>query len=962
MSWLPRNLFSRKRSSSQATDESKFSINADDAEALDLGPEPTDEEINNVDAIFARLSINEMRRYEQRVQQHVEDIRRQMRRVAGAHYPELIDAADSVASMRTVAADVGGQLSRLASMLHSTRTDIGPDTATHPVNADTGASSRDSSVQSIHADANNNTSSARVYAVAAQVKVLVDTPEQIWKALGQQRSLHAALLFLIAQEIHTRLRAQAHSADTSDVDPLLAFPVIERQWASVAPFGEQIAAAAHTALAAPDVELDASASAVCAIALLEDADAEMACTVFLARRGQTLQPVLDRMANTPGGDVAALATALHELLGRVRQILHDYVVLFGVSEGARGQFASRVLTTLTSISADVDLPTAPEPRELSPQDARAKRRSQLGSMSARRQRKSSLAGLMLSVPVSPMTDSFTFNDVRSPAPPPPPPGNGVFMVAKYLPPAVAQFRPQLPRMVDSCVLADNDVVGDSLNEADEDALGEYVVGLSALLPDPHALLRALATRAQPGLERIAAHALDLWWPDIVSSARDACTHAIGRHVHGVADAARVSADVRTWERDGAQPWMRGRSWTADPIIAHAAPLYEAVVEPLLVQRARALQGAAIDRALKLPLEFLHSAAIGDVLAGALPWKPLCEDARVAALRADVSAGLDVVPLAARALGMDVGKALRVAWRDAEAWWQQMGGAAVGPESAACAEHMARGWTTMTSQLEQWAESARAQAFSAISTDERLTLAGDLCDAEMPSSVMLCVKGAWAAHVLADEAAGLLERDDPLLLRECWRRQPASDMAAQRLRAIGSELLMPWLAHLGSSAALAWAAQFDHLYFHIPLALRQDTAATRRDVVHAWHAASQASADGPWSARYMALRRVAVTTTHKHTSGADVSAGVRILAAQLNMRVQAVCGLSALAEVDEWQRSVCEALVHSLDTVVATRTQVEEWDRAQLAADINFVIRHLGCSAHTSLTDAVHLNTVLPVIF
>ncbi|KAJ1854221.1 hypothetical protein GGH12_002161 [Coemansia sp. RSA 1822] len=950
MSWLSRNLFSRKRTTSlPAEDESKFTALEDTVEPEeDLGPEPTDEEIDNIDALFARLSVGDVRRYEMRLQRHVERMRRQMRRVAGAHYPELIDAADSVASMRTAAASVSSHLHQLTTMLHSSSILASPVTRT-----DTSTSSA---------------SSSHVYAVAAQVKVLVDTPEQIWKALGQQRSLHAALLFLIAQEIHDRLHAQSQAADSSDVDPILAFPVIERQWTSVAPFGEQVAATAHAALAEPNAGIESCASAVCAIALLEDADAEMACTVFLARRGQTLEPMLERMADLDGSsDVAGLAVALCGLLDRVRQILHDYSALFGVPEHARRQFASRVLTTLASISADADLPTAPEAPStrdagFNARDAGSKRASRLGSVDARRKRKSSLAGLMLSVPVSPMTDSFTFDDVRSPAPPvSATAGNGVFMVAKYLPPAVAQFRPCLPRMVDSCVLSDSssDICNetDTLNEADEDDLA----GLSPLLSNPPALLRALSTRAQPGLERIAVHALKLWWPDIVSSVENACSRAIGHHMQGVADAARVSAEIR----NSSQPWP------TDAIVVHATPLYATVVEPLLAQRARTLQNAAIDHTLAQPDAFLRDASLRDVVAGALPWRALPDESRVTALRADVTAGLDVVPATARALGTNVGHALRVAWRDAEAWWQQMGGATVGAESAACAAYLDAGWAAMTQRLEQWAAMTCEQAMAAVAANEREALANELGlhGLEMPQAVMLCVKGAWTVRALADEAQELLSTKSLVssgslshngsLMRECWRRQPESKAAASRLLDIGRTLLTPWLAHLGSSAALAWAAQFSRLYFGIPQTLQQDTRATRRNMVQAWHVASQMP-NVPGYDRYSALRRATVANIAA-TQQAVASAGVRQLAARLDMRVQAVCGLGLLVNADERQAGVCSALIRSLDAVAAAHADwAAECDRAQLAADLRFVLDQTGPSLSSKplLAHAMHLNAWL----
>ncbi|KAJ2648527.1 hypothetical protein IWW40_003832 [Coemansia sp. RSA 1250] len=966
MSWLSRNLFSRRRrSSSQAADETKPSptVSNDDTladwssePAEDLGPAPTDEEINDVDGLFARLSIAEIRRYEQRLQKHIEETRRQMRRVTGAHYPELIDAADSVTAMRETAADIKSRLSQLQSMLEQTRKTNTlqqkfKQHATSPV---------------------DNSNDTQVYAVAAQVKVLVDAPEQIWKALSQKRSLQAALQFQIAQEIYSQLCTQSQTA-AGALDPLAAFPVIERQWASVAPFVDQITASAHATLEAADASFDSSSSAVCAIALLEEVDAEMACTLFLARRAQTLQPALDRM-ETPSktSDTAVLGSALQEVLGRVRQILADYTALFGLAGENRGKYASWILTTLASICADAELPQAPLPHS-SVENAKAKRRSQLRSVSARR-RKSSLAGMVLSstLPASPITDTFSFDDVQGRPPlahscstqlstmrdSTAQPYSGVFMAAKYLPEEISQFRPRLPRIMDSCMLPPD---GDILDEADEDA-----TDLESLLADPSKLQRILATRAQPGLERIAAHALALWWQDTCTAVKDAAEQAIAHHVQSVADAVNISASVRSWERDGAQAWMNGREWIYDEVVAKAAAggtLYEQVLEPLLSQRAQTLLDAAIEQALLISEKFLQGANLADTLAGSQPWHGLMtadDSTSVAALRADVRAGLDFVPAAARAMGKSVEQALCLSWSDAEAWWQQMGGAVVGSEASASVEHLAQRWHGMAVRLEQWSERTVQQAYQAISAAERAVLGGSAV--EMPVEVVQCLKGAWTMRALAD-VSQRLGTANSTLLREGWKQQQAeTDRAAKRLQEAASSLLQPWLVHLGSSAAQWWAAQFDNLYFAIPAALTSDVDATHKNVVQAWRASSP---PGPWTARYAKLRRVAEAGIGpKAALGA--SPQIRALVAQLDMRIQAVVGLNSLPTTrTDLKRSICAALVRTLDTAISSQRPNEKWDRAQLAADVRFVLGHLGCSSSPLLqlsADAVHLNAwVQPVI-
>ncbi|KAJ1729876.1 hypothetical protein LPJ61_003313 [Coemansia biformis] len=505
--------------------------------------------------------------------------------------------------------------------------------------------------------------------------------------------------------------------------------------------------------------------------------------------------------------------------------------------------------------------------------------------------------------------------------------------------------------------------GDALDEADEDA-----AGLGRWLNNPDELLRALATQAQPALERTAVHALGLWWGAAVDGIRASASHAVGQCIQCVADAAWVSAAVRRWEQNGAQTRaQRSLPWPAvasDRMIQDAAAgglLFESAIEPLLQQRARALQREAVERALELPDTFVADGEVVDVLSGHLPWRPLPSGGggAVAELLSDVRAGMDVVPPAARSLSSAVGSALLAAWRDAEAWWQQMSGAAVAPEAAACAAHLAERWEAAAERLARWAVLAVEQAQAAIAADERAVLDGDAGAADMPHGVVLCVKGAWAARALAD-VPRQIAADGTLLMRECWAQQPTVSAVALQLDETARGLLVPWLTHLGSSAALSWADRFDHLYLRIPRALQSDVAATRRDVVRAWMASSAAAASDVWPARYAALRRIAMAAPAPAAAPAthvSVSASIPALTAQLVMRMQAVCGLGALCgSRAETRHRIRAAFLQTAEMAAAGRLEQQrrqraagdasanEWDSAQLAADLDFVLRQLGADA------------------
>ena len=70
------------------------------------------------------------------------------------------------------------------------------------------------------------------YALAAQIKLLMDIPERIWTSVDSQQYLNATKLYLFARHIHTNL--------SLNEEIMNSYPVIERQWAAISHFYNSI--------------------------------------------------------------------------------------------------------------------------------------------------------------------------------------------------------------------------------------------------------------------------------------------------------------------------------------------------------------------------------------------------------------------------------------------------------------------------------------------------------------------------------------------------------------------------------------------------------------------------------------------------------------------------------------------------------------------------------------------------
>ena len=105
-----------------------------------------------------------------------------------------------------------------------------------------------------------NTELRILQSVAAHMKLLLDTPEHIWRLLEKKKYLHAGWLFLLARIVYQALVRDgaededdwtAHSINMLVRSPVYGFivthdvyqeqfPLVQRQWDAVAPLRAQI--------------------------------------------------------------------------------------------------------------------------------------------------------------------------------------------------------------------------------------------------------------------------------------------------------------------------------------------------------------------------------------------------------------------------------------------------------------------------------------------------------------------------------------------------------------------------------------------------------------------------------------------------------------------------------------------------------------------------------------------------
>ncbi|TPX59377.1 hypothetical protein PhCBS80983_g02491 [Powellomyces hirtus] len=257
------------------------------------------------DAVFEKHSVAEVRTMLARTSVDIERKKQDLRVMVGERYRDLIDAADAIKTMSTAAHDVDATFLAM-------RNGCDAQSIKRKV-------MESKAKGSAPGDEKRKTS---VYSVAAQIKVLVNTPEQIWHAMEEHKYLRACRLYLVARQVYENLTT---TDDAASLRSLHSFPVVKRQWNAVSHFRDQIVERSVSHLSSTGEDSQNISETLCAIILLTGASQHDILKRFLATRHSTF--VTHIKASTPQTP-AEIASRICSLLESIRRTLHDIQQIF----------------------------------------------------------------------------------------------------------------------------------------------------------------------------------------------------------------------------------------------------------------------------------------------------------------------------------------------------------------------------------------------------------------------------------------------------------------------------------------------------------------------------------------------------------------------------------------------------------------------------------------------------------
>ncbi|XP_068888677.1 conserved oligomeric Golgi complex subunit 1 isoform X2 [Aphelocoma coerulescens] len=250
------------------------------------------------EALFEAHTTAELRAAERRLRAGIEQKREELRQMVGERYRDLIEAADTIAEMRRSAERLLGAVRGLQR----------------------GGAARPGPASTARPPAHQS-----FYGAAAQLKLLLEVPEQLWGAVEGGRYLPAARLHLLGAHLRRQLQLDTPRARSS---PILArFPILLRQVAAASHLRSTILQESKALLRCPTGSDQAVAEALCAIMLLEDSSPRQALADFLLARKLAIQQLL----NQPHHGIKAQVCSLMELL--TTTLYQAHAVFYTVPEG-----------------------------------------------------------------------------------------------------------------------------------------------------------------------------------------------------------------------------------------------------------------------------------------------------------------------------------------------------------------------------------------------------------------------------------------------------------------------------------------------------------------------------------------------------------------------------------------------------------------------------------------------------
>ncbi|KAG8978165.1 hypothetical protein FRC05_011281 [Tulasnella sp. 425] len=262
------------------------------------------------DQMFARFAVSEVRALQKRLRADADSKQEELRLMVGERYRDLLEASSAIISISETSQKVQSTLEDMKDSC---------DTSKEVRSLRSGHKR----VQSMAVfpgsrgrPALQDSQLVTLHSLAAHLKLLLDTPEQLWRLLERKKYLQAAWLYLLARVVHRALTQDDEDEQEvpwsrEGIEIMEQFPLVQRQWDTISSFRSQISYRASQSLrdlppppssTPPSSPYTSAAETLVSILLLDSLPLSDTLSLFLSQRTKTLQAVYSSHRPLGAGD------------------------------------------------------------------------------------------------------------------------------------------------------------------------------------------------------------------------------------------------------------------------------------------------------------------------------------------------------------------------------------------------------------------------------------------------------------------------------------------------------------------------------------------------------------------------------------------------------------------------------------------------------------------------------------
>ncbi|KAJ3275925.1 Golgi transport complex subunit 1 [Terramyces sp. JEL0728] len=221
-----------------------------------------DEDKVDAEILFQKHNVDELHTILLKIKGDADRKKQDLRTMVGDSYRDVIDAADAVGQMKKSTEELIGTFKSIQDICKQSHT-------------------------SVVGSKNESTLPGKItlYPIAAQIRLLVITPEHIWNATEGCNFVTASRFYMIAKLVYSNIQ----SSNESMVAKFKTnFPVVKRQWEAIAPLQGQIVEKALAAIRIKDIRQDKLLDALASIGILKNKTEADLLQLYLNQRKKSI--------------------------------------------------------------------------------------------------------------------------------------------------------------------------------------------------------------------------------------------------------------------------------------------------------------------------------------------------------------------------------------------------------------------------------------------------------------------------------------------------------------------------------------------------------------------------------------------------------------------------------------------------------------------------------------------------